>query len=102
MMAAMDNMTSQAGQPSGWPWEPLTELVPDLTEVPATDLAVTAAPLSESDRARLTEYWSRVIAEVGADLADRKGPAHPSRRARRVARQRADQLVRVLPSAVAA
>lgn len=69
-------------------------------DVPAVELSHLAAPLSDSDRARLTEYWSRVIAEAGADLPDRReAPAHPARRARRVWRQRTVRLVRVLPPA---
>lgn len=68
-------------------------------EMPAMELAQVMAPLSESGRARLTEYWSRVIAEVGADLPGRREvPVHPARRARRAERQRTVRLVRVLPS----
>lgn len=107
MMLPMDEMTSQAGQVS---FGDLTSTfsenasewrldVPDLENVPDADLSMVEARLTESDRSRLTEFWSRVIAEAGADLPGRREtPTRPARRARRVQRQRTVRLIRVLPS----
>lgn len=68
-----------------------------LHDVDVVELSQITAPLSDSDRARLTEYWSRVVAEAGADLPVRgEAPARSARRARRVQRQWAVRLVRVL------
>lgn len=107
MMLLMDEMTSQAGQvslgdltstfsedASEWHLD-----VSDLENVTDADLAIVEARLTESDRARLTDFWSRVVAEAGADLPGRREvPTRPARRARRVQRQRTVRLVRVLPS----
>lgn len=69
-------------------------------DVPAAELSQVTAPLRQTDQARLTEFWSRVIAEAGADLPSRReAPTRPARRARRVQRQRSVRLVRVLRSA---
>lgn len=68
-------------------------------DAPAIELSQVITPLSESDRERLTDFWSRVIAECGADLPSREVSARPARRARRVQRQRTVRLVRVLTTA---
>lgn len=74
--------------------------MPELEDVPAMMLSQLATPLSESDRIRLTEFWSQVITECGADLPSRREvPARPVRRARRVERQRSSRLVQVVSSA---
>lgn len=71
-----------------------------LDEASPAALAQVTASLSESDRARLTEYWSRVIADAGADLPGwPEAPSMPARRARRVRRQGTVRLVRVLSGA---
>lgn len=107
MMLLMDEMTSQAGQvSSGYLTSTFSENasewrvgVSDLENVTDADLSIIEARLTESDRARLTEFWSRVITEAGADLPGRReAPTRPPRRARRVQRQRTVRLVRVLPS----
>lgn len=56
--------------------------------------------LDSSDRERLAEFYAHLIADAGADLPPRlDAVAGASRRARRVERQRADRLVRVLSAA---
>lgn len=97
MMLSMEKMTSQAGQVAA---PSLTcsfdEIAPDLDDVTAAELSVIESPLSDPDRRRLTEYWSRVVAECDADLPRFEAPARPMRRARRVERQHTNRLVRVL------
>lgn len=94
MMLFMQNMTSQASQrliESRETWD---------YELPAAELSQVTAPLAKSDRDRLQDFWSRVIADCGADLPGRReAPVHPARRARRVQRQRSVRLVRVLTTA---
>lgn len=60
------------------------------------DTAVASSP--EHLRAHLLEYYSHLIAEAGADFAFGVEVPFPgaARQARRVARQSADHLVRVL------
>lgn len=70
-----------------------------LDSVAAVELSQVTAPLAESDRKRLADFWAHVIAESGAELPRAETPADGSRRARRVERQRADRLVRVLSTA---
>lgn len=69
-----------------------------LDGVTAVALAQATTPLATSDRARLTEFYERLIAEAGAELPPMREVPPPSaaRHARRLARQRADRLVRVL------
>lgn len=67
-----------------------------LEGVSAMELSQVTAPLSESDREWLAEFWARMIAESGAQLPRPEASAGGARPARRAERQRADRLVRVL------
>lgn len=99
MIVLMSYLTSQDGQVvtmSAWPMEP-TQC--DFEGVSEPGLASTTARLSWRDQARLTEFWSRVIADAGAELPTDRRLAYPARRARRLERQRTGRLVRVLASA---
>jgi hypothetical protein len=71
----------------------------ELDGVCAVELSQVTAPLSDSDRCRLAEFWAAVIAESGAEWPMAEVRAGESRRARRAQRQRADRLVRVLSTA---
>lgn len=55
----------------------------------------------EHERARLLEYYGHLVGEAGAEFPSVVEVPLPgaARRARRVARQRADELVRVLSAA---
>lgn len=54
----------------------------------------------DSDVAQLAEFYSRLIAESGAELTPASAvPPSEARRMRRVERQRASRLVRVLSTA---
>lgn len=57
-----------------------------------------SGPLPDAHRVRLADYYGQLIAEAGADLPAlaEVPPPGAARRSRRVARQRADRLVRVL------
>lgn len=73
-------------------------------DLDASDAALAAcvAKLSGRDRARLRTYWSRVIDETCATLADALPPtlsASDHRHLRCVTRQRANRVVPVLPAA---
>lgn len=70
-----------------------------LDDVSAVELSQVTAPLSDSDRSRLAEFWAAVIAESGAEWPMTEVPTGESRRARRVERQRAARLVRALSTA---
>lgn len=67
----------------------------DLDKVPAADLAQLTAPLPEPDRARLREYWSKVIEAAYAAA----GTADLDRAPRRVVRRESSRLLRVVPAA---
>lgn len=73
-----------------------------LDEVSVEELSQIAAPLSESDRSRLTEFWSLVI-ETSYLSAGEPLPAPQfhalARTDRRELRRRTGGLVRALPSA---
>lgn len=70
-------------------------------EASATELAHLAGPLTDSELARLTDFYDSLIAEAGADVPSTSEipPPGAARAARRVARQRADRFVRVLSAA---
>lgn len=66
----------------------------------AAELEQVTSPLSESDRVRLTEFYTHLIAAAGAELPGvREVPPGEARRARRTTRQRAGRLVRILSPA---
>lgn len=87
-------MTSQASQALG------PDVRPDLDAASELELSQVAAPLSERDRKRLADFYARLIAEADAELPlVREIRPGAARWARRVTRQRADRLVRVLSPA---
>lgn len=71
-----------------------------LDDVSVLELSQVTAPLGETDRTRLSEFYAHLIARSGAELPSvSRAAVDGSRRSRRVERQRADHLVRVLSTA---
>lgn len=78
---------------------------PGWPDVTAADLALAVTPLAEEDRARLCEYWARVIEAAMSEAVDEPflepTIAAPARPARREVRRRAGRLARSVPKAQA-